>query len=71
MKGKRKVKTLVSVVIPKEVKEDITSLVKEGEFESLSDFLRKAIHKLLDEKAEEKGDLLKERKFRTFLEEIS
>ncbi len=57
--------------MPKKAKEDIKSLVKKGRYTSVSDFLRKAVFKLLDEEKEKEGDLLKESKIRRFIEELS
>jgi Arc/MetJ-type ribon-helix-helix transcriptional regulator len=61
----------VSVTIPIRVKGEILSLVRNKEFKSTSDFLRTAIYKLLDDKAEENGDILKKKDIKHFIEKIS
>ncbi|MFQ5800252.1 MAG: hypothetical protein ACE5HH_00850 [Candidatus Hydrothermarchaeales archaeon] len=71
MREKKKDKVGIGVVVPKGVKEEIVSFVKHGEYKSISDFLRKAIYKLLDEKAAENEDVLGEKSFKRFIEEIS
>lgn len=71
MTEKKRNKVGIGVVVPKSVKDEIRGFVKRGEYKSISDFLRKAIYKLLDEKAAEKEDVLKEKSFKRFIEEIS
>ncbi len=71
MKKKKSMRNSVSTTLPKNVREDILRLVEAGEFKSVSDFLRKAAFGLLDRISDEKGDILKEKKFKRFIEKIS
>jgi Arc/MetJ-type ribon-helix-helix transcriptional regulator len=71
MTKKKSLRNSVSTTLPKNVRGDILSLVEAGEFKSVSDFLRKAAFGLLDKLADEKGDILKEKKFKRFIEKIS
>lgn len=71
MKKKSSERNSVSTTLPKSVRADILKLVEVGEFKSASDFLRKAAFGLLDKIDDEKGDILKEKNFKRFIEKIS
>jgi Arc/MetJ-type ribon-helix-helix transcriptional regulator len=61
----------VSTILPESVKKEILNLIENNEFDSVSEFLREATYRFLDEKAAEKEDILKEKNFRRFIEKIS
>jgi Arc/MetJ-type ribon-helix-helix transcriptional regulator len=71
MRKKLKGGKSVSTILPENVKKEILALVEDKKFASVSEFLREATYKLLDEKAAEKGDILKEKNFKRFIEKIS
>ena len=61
----------VSVDVPREVKEEILNVVKDGRYESVSDFLMKAIHRQLDEKTDCDDNVLNKTELKRFIEKIS
>jgi Arc/MetJ-type ribon-helix-helix transcriptional regulator len=68
---KKRDKVPVSAIIPRNTKKDILIHIKGGDYKSVSDFLRHAIYNLLDEKTDEKKDILKKKSLKNFIEEIS
>ncbi|RMF91606.1 MAG: ribbon-helix-helix protein, CopG family [Methanobacteriota archaeon] len=64
--GKESVK--ISFTVPESIKGEMRERVEKGEYKSLSDLMRRAVYRLLDE---EREDILRERSFRRFIEELS
>ncbi len=71
MTAKKRHDARVSATIPSPVKRRITALVESGKYESVADFVRSALYKLLDEKNAENRDILREKEFQNFIEKIS
>ncbi len=60
----------VTFAVPPAVKKDIKKLVRAGDYRSMSEFIREAVYRRLDE-ITGRGDPLRQKKFQNFIDEIS
>jgi len=71
MKNRMRFTDSVSTTLPKSVKKEILKLVEKGDYKSVSDFLRTAVYRSIEERSKEQGDILREESLRRFIEKIS